>query len=233
MTMKKIRKISRMNGLDYRIILKSDLVVMFSIQGGQRFEVDRIYTLPEEQFLAYTYPKRETITNDNQFGRDGSRLFREEQEAINYFHQLNSNLGGTMEYDQKEQHQSGTKSNVKLMTKLAHRSDSTNTSSGKSHVKKLEKSFRRRNTTYNMIQRNDLVALFELVYDSAIIGYEVCRVKLIPAQVKFGNEYPMRESLPSDNEFGPDGSRAFFANQADDAYSYFERLTSLLMEIQS
>jgi len=86
------------NGISYELIKRSDKVAVFSVQGGRRFEVVRIYVLPKryDAYWLYHWPEREEITRGSQFGRDGSRMFFEKEQALKYFDKLNQSLGGEL-----------------------------------------------------------------------------------------------------------------------------------------
>ena len=79
------------NGALYRLIKRTDKVALFSIHGGKRFEVTRIYVYPKTYVpnWLHHYPEREAISNNSQFQKDGSKQFRKEEDALVYFDKLN------------------------------------------------------------------------------------------------------------------------------------------------
>ena len=71
-----------------------------------------------------------------------------------------------------------------------------------------------------MIQRNDVVVLYGVsgTYTDEILHYEVCRIQIR------NDKYGHREVLPSNEQFGKDGSQAIL--DQDDALKYFCELTA-------
>lgn len=87
---------------------------------------------------------------------------------------------------------------------------------------KIKNMFRKNGLPYLLIKRNDLVALYGVAgtFTDKILHYEVCRIR-------FRNDkYGFREALPSNEQFGREGSLAII--NLDEALRYFEELTTLL-----
>lgn len=63
------------------------------------------------------------------------------------------------------------------------------------------------------------------------VGYEICVIKILPAEIIRGKNYPIRESLPCDDEFGIDGSKAFFPDDYQKALSYYTLIEGLLNSV--
>lgn len=225
----KLEKAFIMNGLHYQLIKRSDLLALFSVQGGIRYEVARIYILPKQYVFNYRYPEREGITDNSRYGLDGSRDFRNITKALKYFEELNEELGGFLEYEDFGFLKDHAGIDITIGEKIASGSDSSHTSSSENEpAKQLPRVFKRKNVIHRLIKRDDKVGLYELVYNRILIGYEVCSIKITPRQIKFNKNYPMRESLPSDNEFGLEGSKSFFPYEYDAAVKYFGNLSRLL-----
>lgn len=81
------------NGMQYELIRRTSLVALYSIQGGRYFEVSRIYIMPEQQIYDHSYPEREVLPTNDQFGKDGSRFYRSESKAQIYYNHFNRDLG--------------------------------------------------------------------------------------------------------------------------------------------
>lgn len=108
------------------------------------------------------------------------------------------------------------------VSEILLRTDTSERNSG--NIKKLPVTFRKNGFTYVMKTRSQSVALYEQFMSLDTVGYEVCIIKVHPAEVIKGRSYPVRESLPSDEEFGMEGSKAFLPGQFDNALEYFDRL---------
>lgn len=92
-------------------------------------------------------------------------------------------------------------------------------------MEKLKGSLRKNGVDYKLIQRNQKVALFELTIDNVEVGYEVAKLMIIPNYERFGKHYPERESLPGNELFGNENSKAFFPQDKARALEYFQELT--------
>jgi len=74
---------------------------------------------------------------------------------------------------------------------------------------------------YILLKRSERVALFSV---NGGRYYEVSRISIQPAEHIFGYIYPEREALPTNEEFGKDGSR-FFKSRTK-AHMYFIHLNT-------
>ena len=95
-------------------------------------------------------------------------------------------------------------------------------------MERLKTTFTKNGLPYTLIQRNDVVALYGVggSFTDTILHYEVCRVKRINACEMFGSRVPAHEALPSNEEFGKEGSRAIV--KLEKAKEYFDVLTKRL-----
>jgi hypothetical protein len=87
---------------------------------------------------------------------------------------------------------------------------------------KLKERFRKNGLLYRLVKRNEVVALIGVggTFTDEILHYEVCRIHIR------NDQYGIRESLPSNEQFGRNGSLAII--DFDEALRYFEELTSSL-----
>ncbi len=90
--MLKLPQVLEINGTHCRVIKRTDKVALLSVDNGRRFEVCRIYILPPLYYEYRYYHEREAISNNSQFGHDGSKFFMREEDALKYFEKLNINL---------------------------------------------------------------------------------------------------------------------------------------------
>lgn len=97
-----------------------------------------------------------------------------------------------------------------------------------SQIQKLPNSFSKNGLPYQLIERNDKVALYSVggTYYPDDKHYEVIRIIHVPEKVVFGKNYPKREALPSNEQFGREGSRCI--TDRDQAEAYFMELTEKL-----
>jgi hypothetical protein len=70
----------------------------------------------------------------------------------------------------------------------------------------------RNGLSYKLIDRTELVALFELrLSPGELVGYEVSRINIQePLTMPSGHNYPNKEVITNNGEFGADGSKSFF-----------------------
>jgi hypothetical protein len=92
----------------------------------------------------------------------------------------------------------------------------------------LKSSLRKNGIDYRLLNRTGRVALFELRLEDEVCGYEVARIIVAKEGEIMGRQYPEREVMPSDDEFGRDGSKCFFARDRRDAENYLQVLTERL-----
>jgi len=89
--MKTLKKHFRLNGLPYTLLKRNDKVALYGI-GGEftddiiHYEVDIIYIRNDQ------YGEREHIATNDTFGRDRSRCFNNEIDALKYFDKLTEEL---------------------------------------------------------------------------------------------------------------------------------------------
>lgn len=71
-------------------------------------------------------------------------------------------------------------------------------------MKPLDKTITKSIFTYNQLQRNDNVALYEqrLTETGTLIGHEVFFINKYPEREIMGNVINAHEALPGDNQFG-------------------------------
>jgi hypothetical protein len=89
----------------------------------------------------------------------------------------------------------------------------------------LSEQFRKNGLDYCLVNRNEHVALYELDYDGECVGWEVSRIYQQQASTFAGRNYREGEVLPSNEKFGPDGSKAFHADGKAKAELYFPILS--------
>jgi hypothetical protein len=89
-------------------------------------------------------------------------------------------------------------------------------------MKELEAKFTLNGLPYTLLKRNDVVALYGIggTYTEEILHYEVSKIHVR------NDQYGLRESLPSNERFGRDGSSCF--NDLESANRYFDELTTRL-----
>lgn len=86
----------------------------------------------------------------------------------------------------------------------------------------MKETFRKNDLPYTLIKRNDLVAMYgvEGTFTDMILHYEVCKI-----QVR-RDIYGCREAIPSNEQFGMEGSSAIL--NRSEAEQYFDELTDKL-----
>lgn len=86
-------------------------------------------------------------------------------------------------------------------------------------MKLLKESFKFNGLQYTQLKRNDLVAFYGIggTYTNEPIHYEVSKIYIR------NDKYGIRESLPTNEQFGRDLSRCF--NDYESALRYFDELT--------
>lgn len=91
-------------------------------------------------------------------------------------------------------------------------------------MKPLEKTVNKNGYTYNLLKRNNVVALYEQIdKEVGLVGHEVFEVIVLPEKEMFGKYVPEREKFPVDNDFGV---TAFSVGKdLDVALSRFDKLT--------
>jgi hypothetical protein len=96
------------------------------------------------------------------------------------------------------------------------------------HIQEVSSTFRKSGLTYVLRKRNKVAVLYELFLGLNSVGYEVCVLKILPEETILGRQYPMREGLPSDEEFGMEGSKAFYSYDFVSTSGYLTDLNSYI-----
>ena len=89
-------------------------------------------------------------------------------------------------------------------------------------MKPLEPLFTKNGIMYELVKRTDKVALFKLSLDSDHVGWEVCRISQHEDFFKGDALIPAAETIPGNEEFGRDGSKAFFPDHMKQAFAYLD-----------
>ena len=89
--MKKLKESFRLNGLPYTLIKRNDVVALYGIGGTYtdeilHYEVDIIYIRKDK------FGEKEAIADNDTFGRDRSRCFKNKDLAYEYFDKLTADL---------------------------------------------------------------------------------------------------------------------------------------------
>jgi hypothetical protein len=89
--MKKLKTSFRLNGLQYTLLKRNDVVALYGISGTYtdkiiHYEVDVIYIRRDK------YGIRESIAKNDDFGRDRSRCYNSKVQAEDYFDELTVEL---------------------------------------------------------------------------------------------------------------------------------------------
>ena len=91
-------------------------------------------------------------------------------------------------------------------------------------MKRLSKSFKKNGIDYELIKRNEIIAFFALSIDDTLVGYEVARIYQNAERVIAGKLIYATEGISGNEQFGYDGSRAFFPSDKKRAKEYFTTL---------
>ena len=86
-------------------------------------------------------------------------------------------------------------------------------------MKQLKETYIRNGLHYKLLKRNDKVAMYELGFGTS--GYEVDRIHLRKEKNIKGTILEAGEALPTNEQFGTEGSKAFSTNNRDGAEKYF------------
>lgn len=84
------------NDLRYKMIKRSRVAAIFQINGLEQYEVVRIYIAPEGELFGKMVYEREIITNNEQFGKDGSKSCGSLAKANRVFDTLNELYDGKL-----------------------------------------------------------------------------------------------------------------------------------------
>ena len=93
-------------------------------------------------------------------------------------------------------------------------------------MEKLRESFRKNGLHYQLIKRNDVVALYGVggTYTDKTLHYEICQIYINKEADIFGQHFPESEVIASNELFGREGSRAIIDHK--EALNYFDYLTT-------
>jgi hypothetical protein len=96
------------------------------------------------------------------------------------------------------------------------------------HFQRLPVQFSKNGLPYRLVLRNEVVAMFGVggIYYPDNFHYEVVKIYRVPERVLFGKLRPACEALPSNEQFGLDGSKCFVDRER--AKAYFLELTTRL-----
>jgi len=96
----------------------------------------------------------------------------------------------------------------------------------------LKKSFAKNGLPYTLLKRNELVALNGVggTYTKKILHYEVCRITIQKENYRFGKHFDACETIPGNEKFGKEGSRAIL--KYEDALKYYDEFTNTLKMLQ-
>jgi len=100
-------------------------------------------------------------------------------------------------------------------------------------MNRLKETFRKNGLPYQLIQRNEFVAMYGVgnTYTDIILHYEVCAVHFKKKRLVFGNTVPKTECLPSNERFGIDMSRAIVGYiDAQKYYTWLSRYIKMSPE---
>lgn len=90
--MLRLPEVQDINGTHCRLIKRTEKVALLSVNDGWRYEVCRIYIMPKVIYDNYVYYQHEVVSSNGQFGRDGSKFFTREEDALKYFEKLDKSL---------------------------------------------------------------------------------------------------------------------------------------------
>lgn len=85
----------------------------------------------------------------------------------------------------------------------------------------LPKALNKNGLLYEQVKRTPCAAMYALrsVDGCQVVGYEVFRIKVDPAQHAFGKDYPEKEHFPGNEEFGSSAWSWLTIEQAEKCFS--------------
>lgn len=89
---------------------------------------------------------------------------------------------------------------------------------------KLKGSFRKNGIDYKLLQRNEIVVMYELTIDNVVVGYEVSRIYINDERIIAGVIIKSGVGITGNEQFGKDGAKSFFPDDLKRAEKYFEQL---------
>lgn len=95
-------------------------------------------------------------------------------------------------------------------------------------MKPLEQTFTKNGIDYDTVKRTERVVLLRLFLDGTLVGYEVSRIYQNPERTMAGHLIQPSESISGNEQFGTDGSKAFFPDHFARAEDYFLELNAEL-----
>jgi hypothetical protein len=239
-----LKHIFRKNGIGYKVIIRNDRVALFALSTDKHFEVSRIYIIPANTRFGKHFPEAEAISDNDQFGIDGSRTFQNKEKALKYFNGFSCKL--------KAKSKNPCFTYDELTTdKLSHSDSKTYSATTEGEivpptqklsatgtniidVVKLKEAFRKNDADYTLIQRNKYAAVYGIYFYGELCGLEVSRIHIEPEwKSPDGTYYPVREALPNNEDFGTDDSRCFFPDELERARKYFKNLTEEIISIEN
>ena len=92
--MKTLKKSFKLNGLPYTLLKRNDVVAMYGVGGEYtdkilHYEVSKIYIRKPDK---YCTKYREALPTNEKFGNDGSRCYKDQKLAYEYFDTLTNEL---------------------------------------------------------------------------------------------------------------------------------------------
>ena len=98
-------------------------------------------------------------------------------------------------------------------------------------MKELEREIRYQGRILRQLKREGTTAIYEVLSDGGgfLYGYEVIRIKRVPAEEKFGKSYPERELYPSSAKNSLDWGTIAWSwgrNQKEHAFGQFKGLAA-------
>jgi hypothetical protein len=232
-----LKTIFRKNGTGYRLLKRNNNLALFALSTDRHWEIDRIYITPANDRFGKHFPEMEAISNETQFGRDGSRTFQNYEKALRYFDELSKKLGYARSVLDFSHFDSEVDSYTTPEEIVPPRTIVKIRDTNKTSVVRLKEVFKKNGLECRQIERTENVGLYSqhVTKNKTLCGYEVARIKILPAHVfPDGHQSPEREAIASDAEFGiSDGSKCFFALEPKRARQYFENLNAEITAIEN
>jgi hypothetical protein len=226
--------IFRKSGVGYRLIKRNNNLALFALNSDRHWEVDRIYINPANDRFGVHFPEMEAISNETQFGRDGSCTFQNFEKALRYFDELSKKPGYARRVEDSNHFDSEVDSYTTEGEIVPPVRKLPVMQTNKTDVLRLPETFRKNRLDYKLIERNDKVGFYEQYVNKIPCGYEVARIQILPEFTNVaGTHYPVREALPTNDEFGMEGSKCFFAGEPKRARQYFKALSDEIRAIEN
>jgi len=237
-----LKHIFRKNALGYKLLVRNSKLALFALSTDRHWEISRIYIIPAGERFGRHYPETETISDNDQFGLDGSRAFGNRKKAIEYFKDFSKKLGekDNDQFPQLENVDNSGSINAETYPPTTEGEIVPPTKklsaygSNISDVVEVDESFCKSGLMYKLIQRNKYVCLYGIYSHGNPVGFEVMRLQTLPEFTSpQGKYYPPREAPPKDDQFGTDGSRSFLSGESERALKYFKNLTAEIISIKN